>query len=81
MQRVHKPVMVAEVWIVLFSHCKVVSFLKQAILPETGSPLFVDGCAGLGGHSAALLDAFPTSRLLCIDRDPSVLSMQSCYSR
>lgn len=73
--------MVAEVWIVLVSHCKVVSFLKQAILPETGSSLFVDGCAGLGGHSAALLDAFPTSRLLCIDRDPSVLSMQSCYSR
>ena len=61
MQRVHKPVMVAEVWILLFSHSKVVSFLKQAILPETGSPLFVDGCAGLGGHSAAILDAFPTS--------------------
>ena len=81
MQRVHKPVMVAEVWILLFSHSKVVSFLKQAILPETGSSLFVDGCAGLGGHSAAILDAFPTSRLLCIDRDPSVFSMRYCYSR
>lgn len=65
--------MVAEVLILSFSHCKVVSFLKQAILPNTDSPLFVDGCAGLGGHSTAILDAFPTSRLLCIDRDPCVL--------
>lgn len=44
-------------------------------IPQVGTattPLLVDGCAGLGGHSKAILEAFPQSQLLCVDRDPTV---------
>ncbi|ETV70328.1 S-adenosyl-methyltransferase MraW, variant [Aphanomyces astaci] len=41
---------------------------------QTSEPLYyVDGTVGLGGHSRLLLDASPTARLLCIDRDPEIL--------
>ncbi|KAG7383878.1 putative methyltransferase-like protein 15 [Phytophthora pseudosyringae] len=36
---------------------------------------FVDGTAGFGGHSRALLQRFPDAKLLCVDRDPEVLSV------
>ena len=49
-----------------------IEYLGKAVIPNHGSPLFVDGCAGLGGHSKAILTSFPTSHLLCIDRDPIV---------
>ena len=48
--------------------------LKRIPQATSGNHLLVDGCAGLGGHSKAILEAFPTSRLVCIDRDPTVLS-------
>eukprot|EP00644_Phytophthora_capsici_P012275 jgi/Phyca11/9515/fgenesh1_pm.PHYCAscaffold_38_\ len=34
---------------------------------------FVDGTAGFGGHSKAILQHFPGAKLLCVDRDPEVL--------
>lgn len=34
---------------------------------------FVDGTAGFGGHSEALLARVPNAKLLCIDRDPNTL--------
>ncbi|KAG7399273.1 putative methyltransferase-like protein 15 [Phytophthora boehmeriae] len=40
-----------------------------------GSFHFVDGTAGFGGHSRAILQHFPDAKLLCIDRDPEVLSI------
>ena len=49
-----------------------IEYLGKAVIPNHGSPLFVDGCAGLGGHSKAILTSFPTSHLLCVDRDPIV---------
>lgn len=43
---------------------------------DTLSPrYFVDGTAGFGGHAKALLQHFPSAKLLCIDRDPEVLSI------
>ncbi|KAK1929675.1 Ribosomal RNA small subunit methyltransferase H [Phytophthora citrophthora] len=36
---------------------------------------FVDGTAGFGGHSKAILQHFPGAKLLCVDRDPEVLSI------
>jgi 16S rRNA C1402 N4-methylase RsmH len=33
---------------------------------------FVDGTAGFGGHSRALLEHYDDAQLLCIDRDPEV---------
>lgn len=55
-----------------------IEYLGKATLPIHGSPLFVDGCAGLGGHSRAILTSFPDSHLLCIDRDPIVCL--SCWN-
>ena len=52
-----------------------ISFFKLSSFAKYARPLFIDGCAGLGGHSKALLDAFPSSTLLCIDRDPIVTSL------
>ncbi|CAI5700736.1 unnamed protein product [Peronospora effusa] len=41
---------------------------------DTGGPRhFVDGTAGFGGHSRAMLQHFPDVKLLCVDRDPEVL--------
>ena len=46
--------------------------------PDLGandSALYVDGTTGLGGHSEMLLDATPTARLLCVDRDDEMLGV------
>ncbi|KDO18885.1 methylase MraW [Saprolegnia parasitica CBS 223.65] len=42
---------------------------------RTSPAVFVDGTAGLGGHSRLLLEAHPQAQLLCIDRDPQILHM------
>ncbi len=44
------------------------------LAPERGG-LFVDCTLGLGGHSAALLTANPTARVIGIDRDPEALRL------
>ena len=72
--RIHRPVMVREVGNGLENDVKVIQFLGKSTIDTGSSPLFVDGCAGLGGHSRAILDAFPASHLICIDRDPVVCS-------
>ena len=51
--------------------------LEEAIAllaPERGG-LFVDCTLGLGGHTAALLAASPTARVIGIDRDPEALRL------
>ncbi len=44
------------------------------LAPERGG-LFVDCTLGLGGHSAALLEACPKARVIGIDRDPEALRL------
>jgi 16S rRNA (cytosine1402-N4)-methyltransferase len=61
----HQPVMVDAV-------C---DFLVPALRAAGSGALLVDGTVGLGGHSAALLEAAPDARLLGIDRDPSALAV------
>ena len=56
----HVPVMVAEV--------------VRGLRPRPGARL-VDATVGLGGHSAALLNAAPETTLLGVDRDPQALAM------
>ncbi|CAI5715232.1 unnamed protein product [Hyaloperonospora brassicae] len=49
-----------------------------ALCPETidavGPLHFVDGTAGCGGHARAILQTFPEAKVLCVDRDPEVLT-------
>ena len=48
----------------------------ELLLPALTAPgaVFVDATVGLGGHSAALLDAAPQARLVGIDRDTEALA-------
>ena len=46
----------------------------QYLAPERGG-LFVDATLGLGGHSAAILEASPTTRVLGLDRDREALQL------
>lgn len=55
----HRPVLVEAV-VELFRPC--------------GSGLFVDATVGLGGHTEALLVAFPEARVLGLDVDPQALA-------
>jgi 16S rRNA (cytosine1402-N4)-methyltransferase len=43
------------------------------LLDAAQGGLFVDGTLGLGGHSEAILDASPNTRVIGIDRDPEAL--------
>ena len=56
----HVPVMVREV--------------AQALRAERGG-WFVDCTLGLGGHSRAILESSPETRVLGIDRDGSALAL------
>lgn len=38
-----------------------------------GEPVVVDATLGLGGHAALILDRFPRTRVLGLDRDPAAL--------
>ena len=45
----------------------------QFLAPERGG-LFVDCTVGLGGHSEAILEASPETRVIGVDRDPAALN-------
>ena len=60
---IHIPVMLDEV----------VAALRPA-LSDTGA-IVLDATVGMGGHAAALLDAFPDARLVGIDRDGEALAI------
>ncbi len=57
-QTFHRPVMVAEV----------LAHLEPARHGE-----IMDGTVGGGGHSRALLERYPSCRILAVDRDPAAL--------
>lgn len=42
---------------------------------EQTAPVVIDATLGLGGHSEALLAAFPTLRIVGLDRDPQALEL------
>lgn len=50
---------------------EVLSFLK----PDRPGQLFVDCTTGEGGHSEALLKAYPDIRLICLDADSSIMGV------
>lgn len=68
------------------SHGHVPVLLQEAVAlwagdtstSEAGDRWFVDGTAGFGGHSRALLTRCDDARLLCIDRDAEV---RTVYAR
>ena len=45
------------------------------LLDAAGGGLFVDGTLGLGGHSEAILEASPETRVVGIDRDTEALGL------
>jgi 16S rRNA (cytosine1402-N4)-methyltransferase len=49
---------------------EIVEFLR----PSRDDGTLVDATIGLGGHAEALLDRYPSARLLGIDRDPQALA-------
>jgi 16S rRNA (cytosine1402-N4)-methyltransferase len=55
----HDPVLLEEV--------------LEALKPARGDGTLVDATLGLGGHSEALLERYPGTRLVGIDRDPEAL--------
>jgi len=57
----HEPVLLQQV----------TEFLR----PNREDGILVDATVGLGGHAAALLDRYPATELLAIDRDPRALEL------
>ncbi len=55
----HEPVMVDEV---------------VALFAPVPAGVVVDATAGAGGHAAAVLDAHPHLRVLCLDRDADAVA-------
>ena len=58
---------------VLLQRC--IELLEPAIRLE--GAVVVDGTLGLAGHAEAILEQFPTARLLGVDRDPDALEIAS----
>src|SRR5438270_1112989 len=48
--------------------------IVEYLRPARDDGTLVDATIGLGGHAEALLDRYPSSRLLGIDRDPQALA-------
>jgi 16S rRNA (cytosine1402-N4)-methyltransferase len=57
----HEPVLLQEI----------VEFLR----PDGEDGTLVDATVGLGGHAEALLERYPATRLVAIDRDPQALEL------
>jgi 16S rRNA (cytosine1402-N4)-methyltransferase len=57
----HEPVLLQEI----------VDFLR----PDREDGTLVDATVGLGGHAEALLERYPATRLVAIDRDPQALEL------
>ncbi len=57
----HEPVLLKEI----------VEFLR----PNREDGIVIDATVGLGGHAEALLDRYPATELLAIDRDPRALEL------
>src|SRR5258706_888581 len=49
------------------------SEIVEYLRPSRGDGTLVDATVGLGGHAEALLQRYPSVRLLGIDRDPAAL--------
>ncbi len=64
LSHLHRPVLVDEVLNLLAPSDRIQS---------SGGPLIVDGTVGYGGHAEAMLAAWPSARLLGIDRDREAL--------
>src|SRR2546428_2835588 len=58
---IHEPVLLQ----------KVTEFLR----PDGEDGTLVDATVGLGGHAEALLERYPATRLVAIDRDPQALEL------
>jgi 16S rRNA (cytosine1402-N4)-methyltransferase len=58
---IHKPIMVREI----------LEFFKQT--PRPNLERYLDGTFGRGGHTRAVLEAFPQIRALALDRDAEAL--------
>ncbi|MDR0435266.1 MAG: 16S rRNA (cytosine(1402)-N(4))-methyltransferase RsmH, partial [Propionibacteriaceae bacterium] len=58
--------------------CERIVALLSPALADTGA-LLVDCTLGMGGHSAALLSANPTARLVGIDRDAAALEVAAAH--
>ena len=63
--REHTPVLVAEV----------LEAFAAGAEPSELEGWIVDGTVGAGGHTRALLEAFPRLRILGVDRDPEALAL------
>ena len=50
---------------------EVLSYLK----PSKAEELYIDCTTGEGGHSEALLNAYPDIRLICLDADKDILKV------
>lgn len=44
---------------------------------QSQPPLLIDGTLGMGGHTQAALERFPTLRVIGIDRDPEAITLAS----
>lgn len=51
--------------------------LLTPAIERSAHPVFVDATLGLGGHSYAMLERFPTLTLIGIDRDQSAIKLAS----
>ncbi|CAH0521306.1 unnamed protein product [Peronospora belbahrii] len=52
-----------------------IAAFSRNIKDVTEPRCFVDGTVGFGGHSKAILQHFTNATILCVDRDPEVLSI------
>jgi len=49
--------------------------IRDSLRPDRENGTLVDATVGLGGHAEALLERYPATRLVAIDRDPQALEL------